>query len=300
MDLDVLRTFTVAARLLNFRRTADRLYISQPTVTAHIKKLEATLGCRLFRRDGRGVRLTSAGRRFLPDAVSILERYDSSVAALTQWLEGRSSALNIAASPLIARSILPRAIHHFTAVHPDIEFRLDIVDSEDIASMVIDGHAHLGLSRIPHNDPGLLVSTLFRDPVSLVVGAKHVRKDDLSDWTRLIERNTLLTKNHPGYWDEILMELSIREIYPRTLVITDVDITKHFIEEGVGVSFLPRSAVWREVKQRRLIEVETPGLHLPIAATYIVEPAGATMMVDQARKFLALLRKEPWKDEHMK
>src|SRR5690606_10716776 len=118
--LDILRTFTVASRLLNFRRTAERLYISQPTVTAHIKKLEATLGCELFVRDGRGVRLTSAGKRFLPDAVSILERYDSSVTALSRWLEGRSSTLNITASPLVARSILPRAIRKFAQEYPEI------------------------------------------------------------------------------------------------------------------------------------------------------------------------------------
>lgn len=288
MDLDILRTFTVAAKLLNFRRTAEKLYISQPTVTAHIKKLEAALGCELFRRDGRGVRLTSAGRRFLPDAVSILERYDSSVSALTRWLEGRSTALNIAASPLIARSILPGVIKRFTQQHPDVEFRLDIVDSEDVATMVIDGNAHVGLSRIQHTDPGLTVSVLYRDPVLLVASPEQQPTE--MDWQRLLRRHPLLIGNHPGYWDELLMELNIREIYPKTLTVTDVDITKHFIDEGVGLSFLPLSAVWRELERKRFVDVPTPGLELPIAATYVIEPAGSTVMVDQARAFVNLLR----------
>lgn len=290
MDLDILRTFTVAAKLLNFRRTAEKLYISQPTVTAHVKKLEAALGCELFRRDGRGIRLTSAGRRFLPDAVSILERYDSSISALTRWLEGRSSALNIAASPLIARSILPQAIRRFTLDHPDIEFRLDIVESEQVASMVIDGQAHVGLSRIQHSDPGVTVSVLYRDPVVLVAGHAIVKEAPNASWRELVEHNTLLIKNHPGYWDEILMELSIREVYPKTLVVTDVDITKHFIEEGVGLSFLPRSAVWRELRQGRLVAISTQELQLPIAGTYLVEPTGSTSLVDQTKRFVQLLR----------
>lgn len=286
MDLDIIRTFTVASRLLNFRRTAQKLYISQPTVTAHIQKLEETLNCELFRRDGRGVRLTAAGKRFLPDAISILEKYDSSVASLTQWLKGRSSTLNIAASPLVARSILPRAINRFASTHPDIEFRVDIVDSTDIVSMVIDGQAHLGLSRIPHSEPGVNVSTLFLDPVFLIAGPDTAD----SDWKDLLARNTLLIENHPEYWDELLIELSIRELYPRTLVVTDVDITKHFIAENVGLSFLPRSAVWKELLQGSLVQVETPELPLPTTATYVVEPSGATIMVEQVKAFLDLLR----------
>lgn len=289
MDLDIIRTFTVASKLLNFRRTAEKLYISQPTVTAHVKKLETTLGCELFRRDGRGIRLTSAGRRFLPDAVSILERYDSSVSALSRWLEGRSSALNIAASPLIARSILPHVIRRFTQDHSDIEFRLDIVDSDQIANMVIEGQAHVGLSRIQHTDPGVSVSVLYRDPVLLVAGTEE-RERSACNWKTLVQKHTLLIKNHPGYWDELLMELSIREIYPKTLVVTDVDITKHFIEEGVGLSFLPRSAVWKELEQGRLVEVATPGLEVTTAATYLIESTGGTTMVDQSKAFVSLLR----------
>lgn len=288
MDLDILRTFTVAAKLLNFRRTAEKLYISQPTVTAHIKKLEAALGCELFRRDGRGVRLTAAGKRFLPDAVSILERYDSSLSALTRWLEGRSTALNVAASPLIARSVLPEVIGRFTKEHPDVEFRLDIVDSEEVAPMVIDGNAHIGLSRIGHAEPGLTVSVLYRDPVYLV--ANPEQEPLATDWRKLLQKHPLLTGNHPIYWDELLMELNIREIYPKTMVVTDVDITKHFIDAGVGLSFLPYSAVWRELEQGRFVNVPTPGLELPIAATYVIEAAGSTAMVEQAKAFVNMLR----------
>ena len=288
MDLDILRTFTVAAKLLNFRRTAEKLYISQPTVTAHIKKLEAALGCELFRRDGRGVRLTAAGKRFLPDAVSILERYDSSLSALTRWLEGRSTALNVAASPLIARSLLPEVIGRATTEQPDVESRPDIVDSEEVAPMVIDGNAHIGLSRIGHAEPGLTVSVLYRDPVYLV--ANPEQEPLATDWRKLLQKHPLLTGNHPIYWDELLMELNIREIYPKTMVVTDVDITKHFIAAGVGLSFLPYSAVWRELEQGRFVNVPTPGLELPIAATYVIEAAGSTAMVEQAKAFVNMLR----------
>lgn len=57
------------------------------------------------------------------------------------------------------------------------------------------------------------------------------------------------------------------------MVVTQVDVTKRLIEEGLGVSFLPLSAVWRELQERRLWQVPTPGLELPTAATYVVAPA---------------------------
>jgi LysR family transcriptional repressor of citA len=75
------------------------------------------------------------------------------------------------------------------------------------------------------------------------------------------------------YWDDLLVSIHRHGIRMRTMEVSLVDITKVFIEEGLGISFLPESTVKRELLEGRLMEVPTPGLPLPVAATYVIHPA---------------------------
>lgn len=84
MDFKWLHTFVTAAKYENFRKTAETLFISQPTVTVQIKLLEEELGCQLFTRKGRSIHLTKEGRAYLPFALRLLEDYESSRASQNQ------------------------------------------------------------------------------------------------------------------------------------------------------------------------------------------------------------------------
>jgi LysR family transcriptional repressor of citA len=294
VDLDILKTYAVAAQLLNFRLTAERLYITQPTVTAHIKKLENELRCQLFERSGRGIRLTEEGKSFLPDALAVIERYQAAVTTLANRMEGRSQDLIIAASPLVARTILPTVIRKYTQTNPEVDVVVEVVDSERVGEMVAGGKANVGLSRINNDEPKVQSRVLYRDPVLLIAsGDRKENENPPVDWMDILARKTLLVKNHPIYWDEILTELYARNMHFNTLAVSDVDITKHFIEEGIGISFLPLSAVSRELSEGRLMEVPTLGLQTPVSATYTVEPVGSTS-IKAAKRFLNLLRSYNW------
>ncbi|HYG56666.1 MAG TPA: LysR family transcriptional regulator, partial [Symbiobacteriaceae bacterium] len=74
-----LQTFVVTARLLSFRRAAEQLFLAQPTVTQHIRLLEAELRVQLFDRGGKRVRLTPAGERFLRYADKVLSAYEEGI-----------------------------------------------------------------------------------------------------------------------------------------------------------------------------------------------------------------------------
>ncbi|MCG0239238.1 MAG: LysR family transcriptional regulator [Firmicutes bacterium] len=290
MDLRILRTFIVAARLQNFRRAAERLYLAQPTVTAHIRQLEAELGYPLFERAGRRVRLTAAGERFLPHAERVLREYEAGLQALVSWGQGYRSRLAVAASPLVARSVLPRVVKRFMERHPDVEVSVAVLSSDEVGPAVAQGRADIGFSRQPPGERDLAAAPLYEDPVVLVAPADAGDLDSPPpDWRELLEGQRLLTHNHPLYWDDLLLELRSRGLRVRTMAVTQVDITKRFIEEGLGVSFLPLSTVWRELCEGRLMEVPTPGLRLPVARTYLVyNPRRAGR--DPARSFIDLTR----------
>lgn len=286
MDLKLFRTFTVAARLLNFHQAAQRLYLAQPTVTQHIRLLEEELGYPLFLREGKRLRLTPAGERFLPHAHRVLEVYEQGLGDLAAWRQGYTTQLKLAVSPVVARSTLPAVLNRFMAEHRGVDVTVSVLLSGEIGPAVQAGQAHLGLGRMPvHGD--LTSTLLYEDPVVLVLPGRAAA--EAQDWREVLATRCLLTHNHPLYWDDLLLELRQHNLPQRSMVVTLVDITKRFIEEGLGVSFLPRSSLQPELSDGRLQILPTPGLSLPMSGTYVIQPSGR-MLPEAAQRFVVALQ----------
>jgi len=272
MDVQWLRTFVVTAQFENFRKAAEKLYLAQPTVTMHIKHLEELLGILLFERKGRNVYLTEAGRRFLPYAQQMLDSLESGINDLESWRQGYKRKVTIAVSPLVAVSMLPIIVRKFLAAYPDIEIVIDVMESVDISGAVVRGHADIGLTRMRVMQSGLHQLKLTDDPVILVI--PHDGGDAESsppfDLEQLLQSHLILTHNHPEYWDDILHDIRMKYPRIRTMKVSQVHVTKRFIEEGLGISFLPRSTVIREILEGRVLEVHTDELKMPVASTYMI------------------------------
>jgi len=281
----------VAASTENFHQTAETLFIAQPTVSQHIRQLEKELGIELFERSGKRVRLTPAGKRFLPQAKNLLEQWHKSMEDLQAWRQGYQEKLQLTVSPTIARTSLLHLIHRYTRLCPDVDISINIVQSVEIGPLVQNGEADLGLTRMIPGEFQLEAYLLYEDPV--VFAVPHNGGDmeaPLPEWEQELTTKRLLTHNHPGYWDELLLQLRQRGLSLRTMVVSQTDITKRFIEEGLGVSFLPRSAISRDLFENRFLELPTPGLELPKAASYPVLPKGsASPAVQRFVEILAAL-----------
>lgn len=293
MDLRVLRTFVSAAHLQNFRETAERLSLSQPTVSAHIRDLEVEMGEDLFDRAGRRVRLNPAGELLLPHAEEILRNYAAAVQDLSLQRRGEVERVAIGVSPEPARTLLPRALRRFLAARPTARISVEVVPSREVSSLLASGAADVGIAQAPA-DPSqssLRCRELMRDRVVLV--ARHDGHDHdqaPAYWRQLLEEQTLISHGHPGYWNDLLQRLEDEGIHPRTMPVTQVELTKRFVEEGLGVSFLPERSVRRELLEGRLMEVPAPGLALPDAVTFLLVPDAP--LPDTVKQFLDALRKE--------
>ncbi|WP_350448843.1 LysR family transcriptional regulator [Rossellomorea vietnamensis] len=99
MDLNIIKTFIIAAEFNHFRKAAERLYISQPTVTVHIKQLEKELGVILFERVGKNIKLTEAGRSYLQNAKRLIEVYEEGITDIQSFSQGYTTTLKMAISP---------------------------------------------------------------------------------------------------------------------------------------------------------------------------------------------------------
>ncbi|MGY3718706.1 LysR family transcriptional regulator [Sutcliffiella cohnii] len=272
MEFAWLKTFVTAAEYENFKRTADVLFISQPTVTVHVKLLEKELGIKLFQREGRRVKLTEEGVRYLEHAKKLLHVYEEGLKDINSFSQGYTKKLSIAISPLIADTILPFVLKSYTKRYPEVEIDVKIAESVDIEEIVLNEEVDLGLSCLKSTNTNLHSEMLYKDEVVFV--APHDGRDFETapplDEEELLENNYLLTHNHPAYWDTLSLLIKNKIPSVKMMKVSQIHITKRFISEGLGVSFLPRSTVRRELLEGRLLEVYSHSFSLPDANTYAI------------------------------
>lgn len=272
MEFSWLTTFITAAESGNFRRTAESLFISQPSVTVHIKLLEKELGVELFLREGKRVKLTEEGRKFLVHAKRVMSAYQEGLEDLSAYTQGYSTKFSIAISPLIADTILPFVLKTYLNQHPEVEISVKIIESVDIEEAVLKEEVDIGLSCLPTNHEQLISELLFNDRVIFV--ASHDGRDEETappyDEEEILTSSYLFTHNHPAYWDSLSRVIKSKYPSVRMMKVSQVHITKRFIAEGLGVSFLPISTVRRELLEGRLVEVPCYHISLPEAHTYAI------------------------------
>ncbi|MGP7817145.1 LysR family transcriptional regulator [Niallia sp. 01092] len=286
MDIKLLKTFIVAAKYENFRRTSDELFLTQPAITKHIQKLEENLNVPLFERTGKTILLTEAGYRFLPYAKEIVKKYEQGLDDFESWKQGYKRKLIIAAAPQIASSILPSILRSFIDENSDIEVLVNVLSSFEIGEEIDAGRADIGLTRVEPLQINLDCQIIHQDPVILVGPAKE--KECKYDEKSVLQTYRLITHNHPAYWDSLLNE--IKRYYPtaRFLKVNQMEVTKRFIESGLGISFLPWTMVQEELARNKLVQLKADKISLPTSFTYLL----TKIKTKEASAFIEFLQEE--------
>ncbi|MBS4218799.1 LysR family transcriptional regulator [Bacillus sp. FJAT-49711] len=286
MDIKWLKTFVIAAEYENFRKASEELFLTQPAVTKHIKRLEENLNIQLFDRIGKNITLTAAGHKFLPHAKEIICTYERGLDDFESWKQGYNRKLIIAAAPQIASSILPSILRSFTEKNPDIEVLINVLSSYEIGSEISAGRADLGLTRIKPIQTNINCQIVHDEPVFLV-GPNMADQDCMYDEKMALQKFRLITHNHPEYWDHLLN--NIKRFYPtvRTMKVNQIEITKQFIEQGLGVSYLPATMVKNEIKMKQLVEIKANKIVPPTSSTYVL----TKVATNESIEFIQFLKK---------
>ncbi|ANU15866.1 LysR family transcriptional regulator [Planococcus maritimus] len=288
MEMQWLRTFADAAETLNFRKTSERLMLSQPSVTVHIRQLEAYLGIRLFDRIKNRVVLTEEGRHFKQQAEKLVEIFDATVDDIQSFAQGYRRKWTIAISPLMAETVLPYILNSFTKAHPDLELVIRVEESEAIEGLVESGEVAAGISALVPVKRVILHEVVYEDPLILIMprDAYDDEHGPVVSAEEALRKHYIFTHHHPVFWEELLVKLRVQLPGIRTMTVTQAHIAKRFIQEGLGVSFLPRSMVRRELIEGRLMEVRFDLFPLPTVATYFL----ARSMGELEKDFLSRIQ----------
>ena len=284
MEIKWIETFIVAAKNENFRKAAEELYLTQPAVTKHIQRLEERLQVDLFIREGKSIRLSAAGHKYLPHAKAMLAEYENGLAAFASWKQGYHQKLTIAAAPQIASSILPSILNDFMNQFPEIEVLINVVNSYEVLNEVQVGNADVGLTRIYSPHMNMECEVVFQEPVVLVA-PYQIKEDNESD---ILLKYRLITHNHPVYWDDLLIDINRHYEVTKTFKVNQIEVTKRFIEQGLGVSYLPHSMVKKELQQQAMKMVTPDKIALPVSQTYLC----TKVKTNEVEVFIHFFKKE--------
>src|SRR6266699_7104875 len=155
-----VRVFESVVRHESFSRAAEELRVSQPYISAQIAGLETKLGIELFRRLGRRVYVTEAGRLLHTHAVRILNALADAERALVEVRAVVAGPLSIAATSTPASYLIPRCLERFLGDHPHVSVGLKIFGSPDVELAVIEGRSDLGVLVSQPATSGFIVDDL--------------------------------------------------------------------------------------------------------------------------------------------
>ena len=290
MDAGHLEAFVRVARAGRLGPVAAELFLSQPALTARLQRLEREVGGALFTRSRRGMRLTPAGRAFLPYAERALETIGEGARIVTDLTAASSGALTIGAPPAISTYLLPGLLRALTAANPGMELSIRGGHSDEVLEMVLRDEVQIALIReLAH--PELITERIFEDELVLVCARDHRLAQRGTVTIEQVADERLVLFDRRSSFAVIALTLFQRaRLQPRAyLEMDNSEAAASMVEEGLGVALLPRTAIAWSLADGSLVELhllDTPPMSRPVAAIYRSD----TPLTASATAFLELAR----------
>jgi DNA-binding transcriptional LysR family regulator len=256
-----IEAFLETAQQGTLRGAAETLHVTQPALTARLQALEAELGAVLFARSRRGMALTDAGRAFLPYAERAMGALDDGASLVRDLGQGGTGELVLGAAPAVSTYVLPALLVRFTDRHPRVRLVVRTGHSEEILAMALRREIDLGLVRELHH-PDIESRPIYEDGLVLVAHPSH----PLADGPRIEVREMsgarlILFDRTSSYYDLTNAFFRAAGVAPSGIMELDnIDAAKQMVGQGLGIAFLPRTAVARELGEGRLRAIEIVGM----------------------------------------
>lgn len=246
MDLKLkdLRYLVAVADERHFGRAAAHCFVSQPTLSAQLKKLEQDLGVQLIERAPNNVTLTPAGQEIVTRARRILEASDEVVQLAHSHRDPLAGKLRVALLPTIGPYLLPRVAPALRRALPRLELRLYEYQTAPLLEKLQAGALDLGILALPVEAPGCEARELYDEPFTVALPGRHplaahktLRVADLRGETLLLLEDGHCLRDQAL---EICSRVGTKD--PQDFRATSLETLRHMVATGAGVTLLPQLA----------------------------------------------------------
>lgn len=259
-----MRYFAAVADTLHFGRAAMALGIAQPPLSQQIRRLEESLGVRLFTRTNRRVELTDAGRVFRGEAQRILGDLRGAAAAAQMAGRGEAGVLKVAFAASVMFLALPRIIRDFRRRYPRVRLELREMPTALQLAALRTGEIDIGFLRQPGTEADLAIETVIWEPLYIAVPRGHAIWRRTRAPLRLLARDPFImfpSEIAPGLHAQVLTLCREAGFVPNVVQVSrELYTTVSLVEAGIGVTVVPASIEkmgWKGVSYVRIAGGDT-------------------------------------------
>ena len=276
MTLTELKYIVAVARERHFGRAAEACYVSQPTLSVAVKKLEEELDLKLFERSANEVSVTPLGEAVVRQAQSVLEQAAVIYEIAQRGKDPLNGALTLGVIYTIGPYLLPDLVRQMITHTPQMPLMLQENFTVKLLEMLRTGEIDCAILAEPFPDAGLAIAPLYDEPFMAVVPVDHPLAAQEQVTTEQLKQETMLLLGSGHCFRDHVLEVcpefakfsSNAEGIRRSFEGSSLETIKHMVAAGMGVTLVPRLSVPKEafaVKPRRKRDEDALVKYLPFA-----------------------------------
>ena len=259
MTLTELKYIVAVAREKHFGRAADACFVSQPTLSVAIKKLEEELEVKIFERNANEVTVTPLGEEIVRQSQSVLEQAAQIKEIAKRGKDPLSGALRLGVIYTIAPYLLPELVRHTIEMSPQMPLMLQENFTVKLLEMLRSGDIDCAIMAEPFPDAGLAVAPLYDEPFMAAVPSNHPLAQQTSITAQALKSETMLLLGNGHCFRDHVLEVcpefarfsSQAEGIRKSFEGSSLETIKHMVAAGMGVTLVPRLSVPKEALQAR-------------------------------------------------
>lgn len=251
MTLQELRFIVALAREKHFHKASAACFVSQPTLSIAIRKIEKELKVTLFERNKNDVHVTPVGEDIVLRAKRILSEVEGIKEAALSDRDHLKGSIKLGAIYTVGPYLLPALITELNSLAPDLSIEINEDYTANLRTKLLAGELDAILISYPFKVPGLFTRTLYKEPFEVLMPANHAlaRRKTVSD-SALTEHNVLMLGEGHCFRDQMLascpscfsLDKTKPGIHWRTVEGGSLETIRHMVASGVGVTILPKTA----------------------------------------------------------
>ena len=255
MTLTELKYIVAVARERHFGRAADACYVSQPTLSVAVKKLEEELDIKLFERSANEVSVTHLGEEIVRQAQSVLEQAANIKEIAKRGKDPLSGPLTLGVIYTIAPYLLPDLVRQMITHTPQMPLVLQENFTGKLLEMLRTGEIDCAILAEPFPDTGLALASLYDEPFLAAVPTTHPLAAQDKVTTDELKRETMLLLGSGHCFRDHVLEVcpefsrfsSNTEGIRKSFEGSSLETIKHMVAAGIGITLVPRLSVPKEV-----------------------------------------------------
>lgn len=247
MTLTELKYIVAVAQFKHFGRAAKACFVSQPTLSLGIKKLEEELEVNIFEREARNeLRITELGQQIIEQAQIVLDQASQLKILAQSHQDPLAAPLRLGAIYTIAPYLLPELIPRLHNRAPNMQLRLEENFTAVLSEQLKQGKLDVILIALPFKEPGILTQAVYDEPFEAVIPASHHWKDRQQIKTNeLAQENLLLLGPGHCFRDQVLKscpDCNSSSNLQESLAGGSLETIRHMVASGTGITVLPSSS----------------------------------------------------------